>query len=256
MMIRLWLSGALAFGSAAFAQDTSAGSRHPRFLRVLFVYDSSTQAPIAGADVRDLVTGNSVTTSRTGNAGLVPEFVRASGAMLEIRKVGYAPVGPLLVDPLVPTPIAVPMSVAVPQLPTVVARANFQMARDAGTRAGFETRCASGQPTCLRGDSIAAYPSRGLGDFVRMLPGVRNRSGLMTSAFGRGCIPAFYVDGGIWKSPPLPNPLLGPADTGLSPFTPTNVQGIEVYPAGQPRPPRFNGGDSSCGVIVIWTKED
>jgi hypothetical protein len=241
-------------GASARAQDTSAAAP-AHFLRVVYVYDSLTQQPIAGAEIRDLVTGNSLQTTRTGNAELVPEFVKASGAMLRIRKFGYAPVT-LFVDPLVPTAFGVALSRAVVELPTVVTRANFQMARDAGTRAGFETRCASGQPACLRGDSIAQFPSRGLGEFIRMLPGVRNRFGAMASMGGLACAPTFYVDGGLWKSPPLPNPLLGPADTTPSPFTPLNVTGIEVYPSGQARPARFDRGDQSCGAIVIWTKDD
>lgn len=255
MMMRLWLIGALAFGSVAFAQDTMAVSRAPRFLRLVYVYDSLTQEPIAGAEIRDLVTGNSLQTTSTGNAELVPEFVNADGAMLRIRKLGYAPVS-LYVDPLVSTPFGVALSRAVVDLPTVVTRANFQMTKDAGTRAGFETRCASGQPTCLRGDSIAQYPSRGLGDFIRFVPGVHDKLGRMHSAGPALCMPTFYVDGGLWKSPPLPNPLLGPDTVPPSPFTPLNVAGIEVYPSGQPRPPRFDRGDPSCGVIVIWTKED
>lgn len=241
-------------GASVSAQDSSAAAP-AHCLRVVYVYDSLTQQPIEDAEIRDLVTGNTVKTSRTGNAGLVPEFVRASGAMLEIRKVGYAPAGPLRVDPLVPTPFAVAMSAAVAQLPTVVTRANFQMSKDAGSRAGFETRCASGQPTCFRGDSISQYPSRGLGEFIRFTPTVHDKAGRMWAAGPGLCLPTFYVDGMVWQSPPLPNPLAGPTDTEPSPFNPLNVKGIEVYPSGQVRPPRFGGGNPSCGAIVICTKE-
>jgi hypothetical protein len=251
----------VAIGVSARAQDTTTATpKH--FLRVVYVYDSLTQEPIVGAEIKDLLTGNSLETTRTGNAELVPEFVKSTGAMLSVRKLGYAPVS-LFVDPLVPTAFGVALSPAVVELPTVVTRANFQMARDVGTRAGFDRRCASGQPTCFRGDSIAQYPSHGLGDFIRFAPGVHNKLGTMWSTGANMCTPTFYVDGGLWKSPPLPNPLLGPLDvqphgqfTEPSPFTPLNVQGIEVYPSGQPRPPRFGGGDPSCGAIVIWTKDD
>lgn len=252
--------GVIVIGAPARAQDTTTATpKH--FLRVVYVYDSLTQQPIEGAEVKDLLTGNSLQTTRTGNAELVPEFVKSTGAMLRVRKLGYAPVS-LFVDPLVPTAFGVALSPAVVELPTVVTRANFQMARDVGTRAGFEKRCASGQPTCFRGDSIAQYPLHGLGDFIRVAPGVHDQRGTMWSTGAGICAPAFYVDGGLWKSPPLPNPLLGPLDTqpGLfkdpSPFTPLNVQGIEVYPSGQPRPPRFGGGDPACGAIVIWTRDD
>lgn len=250
----------LLIGASASAQDSSAAAP-AHFLRVVYVYDSLTQQPIEGAEMKDLVTGNSLMTTRTGNAELVPEFVKASGAMLRIRKLGYAPVS-LFVDPLVPSPFGVALSRAIVELPTVVTRANFQMSKDAGTRGGFELRCASGQPTCLRGDSIAQYPSRGLGDFIRFAPGVHDKTGKMHSTGAELCSPTFYVDGGLWKSPPLPNPLLGPMDiqprgfNEPSPFNPLNVKGIEVYPSGQVRPPRFDGGDPSCGAIVIWTKED
>jgi hypothetical protein len=250
------LSLLLACGAVRIqAQDTTATQPPSRFLRVLYVYDSATQAPIVGAKVVDLVTGNSVLSSATGNVGLAPTFVKATGAMLEIRKLGYAPVGPMLVDPLIRTPVGIAMSRAVVQLPTVTTTANYNLNRDAGTRAGYETRCATKLPTCISGDSVANYPSRGLGDFVRFASGVRNASGLMTATLGRACMPTFFVDGMLWPSPPLGNPLAGPGAGDPSPFTTQNIAGIEVYPDGQPRPLRFQGDKlPPCGAIVIWTK--
>jgi hypothetical protein len=237
------------------AQDTTA-KPPARFLRILFVYDSTTEEPIVGAKVVDLVTGNSVLSSVTGNVGLSPTFVKASGAMLEIRKLGYAPVGPMLVDPLVQSPVGIPMSPTAAKLPTVVTTAHYDLNRDAGARAGFESRCATGLPTCIHGDSVAKYPSRGLGDFVRFASGVRSSGGLMAAAMGGTCMPTFFVDGMLWPSPPLGNPLAGPGTANPSPFTTQNITGVEVYPDGQPRPLRFQGDKiPPCGAIVIWTKQ-
>lgn len=242
--------------SIARAQDTT-DKAPTRFLRVLYLYDSLSQEPIVGAKVVDLVTGNSVVSSATGNVGLAPTFVKASGAMLEIRKLGYAPVGPMLVDPTIASPVGIPMSHAVVELPTMTTTAHYDLNRDAGTRSGFDTRCATTLPTCFRGDSIGAYPSRGLGDFVRFASGIRRKDGLMVGPTGGTCMPTFFVDGMLWPSPPMANPLGGPGGRDPSPFTTQNVRGVEVYLADQPRPLRFQGDKvPPCGAIVIWTKDN
>jgi hypothetical protein len=89
------------------AQDKpkQAPTRPPR---LLYVVDAVTLAPIAGAEVRDLMTRNTMKTSDAGMIGLlVPGFVKATGALIQVRKAGYRSSDQMLVDPMVDTTLVI-----------------------------------------------------------------------------------------------------------------------------------------------------
>ena len=227
-----------------------------KFVRLLEVYDPDTQEPIAGVQVLDKLTGNTMTTSATGHVALVPEFVKATGALLEFRKVGFAPLGPILVDPLSDTTLLVPLRKAVTTLPAVVSTDRYNLDLDDGSRGGFERRCAVHNVSCLRDSTLAANPSRvvseelqlGKAGVVRQC--VSNPRRTTCSVSIDGCIPRILIDG---FDAPIGMRTWAEIDRSLSP---AQLEGIEIYPPGMVPMRYFQGvgnGRPPCAVL-IWTK--
>jgi hypothetical protein len=228
----------------------------PAFRRLVGVFDADTQLPIVGAEVKDRLTGNSMQTSETGHVALVPGFVRSTGAFLEIRKVGYAPLGPLVLDPTIDTTVIVVMHhVAV--LPTLTSTEHFNISADAGRRGGFEARCQSKLASCVRDSTFTANPAKKLLDFLAQTGAVRVKCGgsrgceiKLRGPTGGECQPYYFVNG--FRYTPTSR---GPVIEQISLDYPTvNLEGAEVYQSDQPRPLRFEGGTPPCGSIVLWTK--
>jgi hypothetical protein len=93
--------------SLLVAQGTPAAAK-ARAPRYILVVDAETEEPIEGAQVRDVLTGNAMRTSRGGAVGLfVPQFVRKDGALIEVRMPGYQPSERLYVDPTLDTAVVI-----------------------------------------------------------------------------------------------------------------------------------------------------
>jgi hypothetical protein len=238
-------------------RDSAAPPRPPvKFLRLLQLYDPDTQEPVAGVQVLDKVTGNSMTTSATGHIALVPEFVKATGALLEFRKLGYAPLGPILVDPLSDTTLLIPLRKAVVGLPTVVTTDRYNLDLDDGSRGGFDRRCAVHNVSCLGDSTLAANPSRSITEELQLAKaGVVRKCGSSArqtscSVSIDGCTPRIVIDG---FDAPLGMRSWAEIDRNLSP---AQIEGIEIYLPGMV-PMRYfqaaGNGRPSCAVL-IWTK--
>ena len=125
-----------------------------------------------------------------------------------------------------------------------------------GPLEGFYERLEEG-----RGDFITRRQIEEMGvnrftDILRMTPTVdivaRGRTSYTvrikgTTRMGRDCPPLLYVDDVRWGSIDLEGE--GP-DRELFPI---DIEGIEVYRPSEV-PIDFQGFDTSCGVIVVWTK--
>lgn len=251
-------------------------------VRIAFVYDADTQEPIVDAQVTDFLTRNSVKTSVTGNFGLyVPTFVKASGALITVKKVGYRQAGPIPVDPESDSLLMVPMQKVPQELPAVLTTASYRIDRDLGQREGFAARCSVLHTTCLHEDWISGRPAYKLSDFLVNVKaeGIKPVCGSQTrgvssiikvrdpskskeprvssqclakmQSTGPGlCTPTYFVDGQVWS------PIRGAeAQDELDQiFGSLDLKGIEIYRAETARPMRFQG-DPRCGVIVIWTQQ-
>ena len=231
---------------------TDTVRRSPPRGRLLGVYDATTGDPVAGADVIDVLTGDHALTTATGTVSLW--FLRANGSMVRVQKIGYKP-WQSIVDPRDTMPVTVVLEHAIAELPTVLSTAKPDISKDAGTRDGFEHRCQAANVSCVRDDVIASHPSTTLGDLLSKLPGFIPGTGLsMHSTTGGRCMPNYFVDGHEWNSKAMGGP---PIETGTvprkAPFSSSDIEEVEVYPADAVRPLRFTG-NSSCGTIAIWTK--
>lgn len=240
---------ALCFAAALHAQTA------PTYRRLVGVFDAETQMPIVGAEVTDRLTGNSMKTSATGHVALVPGFVRSTGAWLTIRMVGYAPVGPLILDPTVDTTVIVVMQHAV-VLPTVTSTEHYSLTKDAGRRGGFEVRCESKLVSCVRDSVFATNPSKKLADFLTRTGDVRldcvrgSCEVRMQGPTGGRCVPYYFVNGFLY-TPHARGPIV---DQINADFPTVNLEAAEIYRSEQPKPLRFEGPIPPCGSVVLWTK--
>src|SRR5215831_1747138 len=254
-MRRLRVVVLLAVGAWPLLAQRDSTARPPvKFLRLLELYDPDTQEPLAGVQVRDKVTGNAMTSSASGHVVLVPEFVKPTGALLEFRKVGYAPLGPILVDPLSDTTLLVPLRKAATPLPTVVTTDRYNLDLDDGSRGGFERRCAVHNVGCVRDSTLAANPSRVLSDelqlahtgVVRKCDSTLRRTTCSISI--DRCTPRIVIDG---FDAPLGMRTWAEIDRSLAPL---QVEGIEVYPPGMVPMRYFRGAGGPTCAVLIWTK--
>lgn len=125
-----------------------------------------------------------------------------------------------------------------------------------GPLEGFYERMEDGRGNFITRRQIEEMGVNRFTDILRMTPTVDiiARGGLNytvrikgTGRLGRDCPPLLYVDNVRWGSIDLDGE--GPDRELL----PTDLEGIEIYrPSAVPI--AFQGFDTSCGVVVVWTK--
>ncbi len=245
----------------------SIDTTHQGIHRIIGVFDAQSGQPLPGVQVRDAFSGTYATTTATGTARLDFVTFRGAGAFVELHKLGYQP-KQLLVSRGDTTPITEILE-PVPTLAPVVTTERYRIDRDAGHWDGFAQRCQSKSVTCYGPDDLDKKQSANIADVIVRADGititpcgsgrargapcgtVSMHSTMIPPAY---CTPTFFVDGFEWDPHAGPAIDLTPGKPAAAPFTPTNVKAIEVYPPEKPRPMRFQGGDSKCGVVVLWTK--
>ncbi|HEX6066744.1 MAG TPA: hypothetical protein VFZ04_21060, partial [Longimicrobiales bacterium] len=97
----------------------------------------------------------------------------------------------------------------------------------------------------LRVQQVARGPSSGItrGDLVM-------RGGMQTSMRSAYCFPRIYLDGVLAR----PSSTSAPTLTLDEIAKPEEIEAIEIYRSSSQIPPEFSGADSSCGVVVVWTR--
>jgi carboxypeptidase family protein/TonB-dependent receptor-like protein len=204
----------------------------------------STHEPIPGAVV---VLGGTRLVTTTDSAGRFTLTGLSPGVhQLVIRAVGYAAgswqvtlqPGQVLsqlweMDPL---PVELPGVVVKGRLPLAARRfADFERRRHAGIGAYLtQEQIERANPSSLvdvlvtvRGVQQVCITNNCIAKMVRSPP---------------GCYPQYYLDG--VESTPYFARLTPPED----------VKGIEIYRGSSETPGEFQGSNSGCGVIAIWTK--
>jgi len=210
--------------------------------------------PLVGAEVRLVGAGRTAPTNERGV--FVLEEVPPGPEVLEVEMMGYATqregvrvVGGRAQDITVRLSTQ-PVELA-PILVTVRPRTWFI------DRRGLEDRIALGMGYILLREDIEERSAQVLGELMRDIPGVRVRAGggglrrqyvvqMRGSAnlANDACQPVVWVDGVKWGTD-------GSAFTEVMAF---EIEAVEVFRGAAEVPGEYAGGDSRCGVVVVWTR--
>lgn len=209
------------------------------------VRDSASALGINGADVAISGTTSRARTSADGSYRLL--LPSGDAPLLEVRRLGYRPAFVTLhgtaseVD-VVMAPVAQPLA-------PVMVRA--QRGGYTGRLAGYYERLEHHAQGVFitRADIEREHPPQ-LTDLLQRSAGVhvsRGRPGAQGVRMrGRNCRPLTWIDGAP----------LSAVDVDLDTFSPTSLEGIELYFSATSTPPRYlaSRGQSECGTILLWTR--
>jgi hypothetical protein len=253
------MSLALCVGRPSFAQsDRASDSLQALALyrnRVLGVFAEHSGDPLADTEILDLATGMRASTTSTGTVGLA--FVRDGGSMLRIRKLGYRPQTLwAAISPADTTPITVVLTPLGQALPVVTVlgrggRDSIPHWMSPGLRE-FEERRKIGLGHFLSEDLLRKEEDRTLGN-VLMSHVVELK--VVERAFGRtwlmstrnpSCQPDIY-ENGIRISTP----------TGRMDISKLFIKDFSAIEFHNPStaPEMYLGTGSSCGVLLLWSRE-
>jgi len=233
---------------ALFGQGDSV--RIPGYrARVLGVFDETTGEPLEGAEVLDVLNGNSSLTTKTGTVSLI--FLPDGGSLVRVRKVGYeVQTFQVSISAQNVNPITVILS-RVAQLGTVHSTAIAAGGQPPAFR-GFDERRARGFGHFVTDSMLRKADEKKLSEvIIGHIPGVtvEYRNGAMylssqrVGTFGPSkCYSAIYFDG------------VAVTDRNLASYNVSDLGGIEYYQGGSTMPPEFNGTGSACGVLVLWSR--
>jgi hypothetical protein len=251
------------------APDAQGADVIPRYrYRVLGLFDKQTGGPIEGADVIDVLSGNSVKTTSTGTASLL--FMPDGGGLVRIRKLGYEMQTIML--PISPTdtiPVTMVLERAT-ELPAVVTTATAERYLSPQLR-GFEDRRLNHNTGYFISEAdLRKEGGRMLGlALMAHIPTIRIEEGRASSMLlqrsmrcGAGGPPDVYIDGVplAHLPPPTPSGKIPPASGAqwpidLSQFQTEDFAGAEYYPTTSATPAQYGGTTGACGVLLLWTRE-
>jgi len=273
-------------GSTARAQARpDSPVRVPSYrLRLLGVFDATSGEPIAGVEVTDMLTGLTALTTRTGTVTL--SFLPDGGSLVAIRKVGFA--AQTLTVPI-NSKDTIPITIVlehVAELPEVTVKADATPYHISPGLRGFEERKKAGFGYFIDEQTLRKEEGRPLGNvLVAHVPGAQVKQASGNAAFllksprcMNGGQPDVYLDGVAlahvpdkrWTGTTQKYALLPPsraraddaaqADLSvypidLSQFQVAELAGVEFYPDGATLPIQFNHTSSSCGALLLWTRE-
>ena len=211
--------------------------------------------------------------ARTAADGTFALELRAAGTFrLRGERAGYQASTSQPVEVAVRETVTVELRVSPQalQVEPLTVTARVQPPRDpALQRNGFYDREAGGLGKFVRREDLDRHPENDLAHTLARVPGVvldRDSRGHEIVSFSRGrtvgtisrsqtgqqniCFPAIYLDGVQMRYAP-------PNDVELKDMIhPDQVEAIEVYRSTAEIPPQYNGSNSACGVIVIWTRHE
>jgi hypothetical protein len=244
----------VARGQAPAPSEKLAAYRH----RILGVYSAESGDPIEGADVVDLLSQTTARTTKTGTVTL--SFLPEGGNLVRIQKIGFTPVMlTIAISPSDTVPLTIILSSSSQTLPTVVTTDSTPKYVSPGLR-GFEERRQKGAGHFIDEAELRKNDSRKVSNLVRNFPGLtlncpraglnkwscfavstRQKSRLALS--GGVCLLDIYING----APSI--------DNDLEKLRADEFSGIEYYAGGASIPMQYNRTGSSCGVILLWTRE-
>ena len=246
---RLLSSRSLYVGPAETDSLTTADTAPTPPGTVVGRVQSPEGTPIAGARVEVRGTGVATQTTESGSFELTGAPLGTQ--VLEVAALGFLLRRPVVdVRPSAPARLELTLAPAPQVLPTigVVARG--------GKASSFEQRRNHAAGYFLTADDLERRGVRRFEQLFYSVPGFRvvpvgiggsavysNRS---SSLFGGPCSPEIYVNGWRW-----PVSLASGEPVGI---WVEDIAAVEIYSGPASVPAEFGGGQSKCGVIVIWER--
>ena len=206
--------------------------------------DGHTHDGIHGAQVETGDAGRATTTDSLGNftlTGLVP-----GARMIAIRAVGYTPATwQVTLKPHQVLRHTFEMEPLAVELPEVVVKGKTPLAER--RFADFERRRQKGMGSFITQEQIERSGASELIDVLAQVRGVQQVC-LTNDCVAKmvrsppGCYPQYYLDG-------------KESSAYFARHTPPHdIKGVEIYRGSSETPGEFQGSNSGCGVIAIWTK--
>jgi hypothetical protein len=207
--------------------------------------------PVAHVDVG--LAGSRVTTTTSDSGTFAIRDIAAGSQRLEIRKVGFTAIDTALVlTAKTPTHFSMVLHSAPPTLTPIMIAAARKAALE---RVGFDHRMKTGQGYYLTEDRIRNSGAVVFSDIARTIPGLtvsemRNGQtvvlqGRGTTVYNRGCV-SYLIDGTPWQDVPRGS---------INTFVHMNdVIAMEVYQPSEMPADFVPGTNTSCAVVVIWTR--
>lgn len=249
----------MAIGSLAVpVRVHAAQASTPVRQRMLGVYNADTGDAIEGAEVMDVLSRVSALTTKTGTITLA--FLPDGASVLRVRRVGFAPeLITVELSPADTNPITVLLHPSAQTLPTVVTKDSTPRHVAPGLQA-FEQRRRLGFGTFIDEATMRKNDGRKMTDIVRtigslgiMCPSYGERAGQCWATSRRGGKGAFlgtgpcpvdlYIDGAVM------------ADNDLEKLRVQTFGAIEFYAGGATIPVQYNKTGSSCGVLLLWSRD-
>ncbi len=237
--------------SAALAQQSLPTYRG----RLLGVFDERTGDPVEGAEVIDVLEKTTALTTKTGTVTLA--FLPDGGGMIRIRKVGYeAQTMVVAISEADTIPLTVLLKPSVTQLPKVVTTDSAPRFISPGLSAFEERRKQNVGGSFIAATELRKSDGRPLANVLRNVPGLKVQCSTRTSEcralsgrsqskyaiLGGDCVVDIYVDG------------TGYSDPDLNKLRVDELGGVEYY-SGAAVPIQYNRTGSTCGVLLLWTRE-
>ena len=226
--------------------------------RLLGVYNGQTGDPVEGAEVMDALSKTKALTSKTGTVSLA--FLPDGGSMVRVQKIGFQPMTIVVaISPVDTVPITLILTPLATTLPTVVTRDSAPRYVSPALQA-FEERRRGGMGHFITEADLRKSDASKMTNVLRRLPNINivcprsgPRRGECWATAGRArsklavgggtCDISVYING-------------TPAgDTDLEKLSVTDFAGIEYYSGGATIPPLYNMTGSSCGVLLLWSRE-
>jgi hypothetical protein len=243
------------------AQATQDSAQHHR-ARLLGVFDSGSGEPVEGAEVQDVAARVSARTTKTGTVSLM--FLQGDGSLVRVTKLGYRPAALFIATgPADTTPVTVLLSAAATALPAVVTRDSAPTYISPGLREFDERRRFNGGGTFIAEAELRKAGSRKLSDVLRVVPGMRvdcspsecyvatSRQTKRAVIIGSRCYADIYLDGALVSN--SSDPIASQHDVDR--FVVRDLAGVEFYAGPASMPAAYNKTGSSCGVLLLWSRE-
>jgi hypothetical protein len=239
-------------GNAGAQADPRPSYRH----RLLGVYSAQSGDPVEGAEVIDMLGKVTARTTPTGTVTLA--YLPEGETLLRIRKVGFEVTTMLVsITPEDTVPVTVLLKPAVQTLPTVFTTDSSVSTRISPGLREFEMRRARGNGVFVTEAELRKNDTKYMTSIARTISGVKvvcSRSGSSCVATsgrqngrfalgGGGCPVDVYIDGIV------------STENNLERLRVDQFAAVEFYAGGARTPVQYNKTGSSCGVLLLWTRE-